>query len=153
MTDRPLGNLERLREQVATRVQATSLRSVARQVGMSPTGLEKFLAGGTPYTRSRQKLQDWAERETGRPSNDLTLEGVEIAIGALVRDIPAEHRVDAIARLVRTLRAVYQGQGAPPPEWLDQLAATWLDEEVAAGWPHPDDDADEDLDDFDAGEA
>lgn len=142
MTDRPLGNIERLREQVATRVQATSLRSVARQVGMSPTGLEKFLAGGTPYTRSRQKLQDWAERETGRPSNDLTLEGVEIAIGALVRDIPAEHRVDAIARLVRTLRGVYQAQGARPPEWLDQLAATWLDEEPAAGWPHPDEDED-----------
>lgn len=153
MTDRPLGNMERLREQVATRVQATSLRSVARQVGMSPTGLEKFLAGGTPYTRSRQKLQDWAERETGRPSNDLTLEGVEIAIGALVRDIPAEHRVDAIARLVRTLRAVYQAQGARPPEWLDQLAATWLDEEPAAGWPHPDDNGDEDPDGFDADDA
>ncbi|HSU14031.1 hypothetical protein [Longimicrobium sp.] len=153
MTDRPLGNLERLREQVTTRVQATSLRAVARQVGMSPTGLEKFLAGGTPYTRSRQKLQDWAERETGRPSSDLTLEGVEIAIGALVRDIPAEHRVEAIARLVRTLRAVYQGQGTSPPDWLDQLSATWLDEEAGGGWPERGDPDSGELDDLDADDA
>jgi hypothetical protein len=135
MNDRPLSNLERLREQVATRVQATSLRSVARQVGMSPTGLEKFLSGGTPYTRSRQKLQDWAEREGGRPRTDLTLEGVEIAIGALVRDLPSPRRVEAIRRLVRTLRGVYDAQGARHPEWLHELAATWLEDEAAEAWP------------------
>lgn len=129
MNDRPLSNLERLRETVATRVQATSLRSVARQVGMSPTGLEKFLSGGTPYTRSRQKLQDWAEREGTRPRSDLTVEGLEVAIGALVRDLPAEHRVEAIRRVVRSLRRVYDLQRAAPPEWLDRLAATWLEDD------------------------
>ena len=51
MSERAVTSLERLRETVALRVQATSLRTVARQVGMSPTGLEKFLAGETPYSR------------------------------------------------------------------------------------------------------
>lgn len=129
MNDRPLSNLERLRETVATRVQATSLRSVARQVGMSPTGLEKFLAGGTPYSRSRQKLQDWAERESTRPTSDVSVEGVEVAIGALVRDLPAEHRLEAIRRLVHSLRRVYDAQRAPRPEWLDRLSGLWLEEE------------------------
>ncbi|HEX8905579.1 MAG TPA: hypothetical protein VF771_12085 [Longimicrobiaceae bacterium] len=136
MTDRPLSNLERLRETVANRVQATSLRSVARQVGMSPTGLEKFLAGGTPYARSRQKLQEWAEGEGSRPRSDMTVEGVEVAIGALVRDLPAEHRVEAIRRLVRSLRVVYGAQG-PLPEWLERLSATWLAEDDG-DWPGAD---------------
>jgi transcriptional regulator with XRE-family HTH domain len=143
VNDRPLSNLERLRETVATRVQSTSLRSVARQVGMSPTGLEKFLSGGTPYSRSRQKLQEWAEREGGRPSSDMTVEGVEVAIGALVRDLPAEHRLEAIRRLVRSLRQVYGLQAGAAPEWLDRLAATWLDEDE---WPEGEEDEFEEED-------
>jgi hypothetical protein len=147
MTDRPLTSLERLRETVAARVEATSLRSVARQVGMSPTGLEKFLSGGTPYSRSRQKLQDWAEREGSKPRSDVTMEGIEVAIGALVRDLPAEHRVEAIRRLVRSLQTVYEAEGAQPPEWLDRLAATWLDDdgEWPAEWLDDDADFDEEM--------
>ncbi|HEX9939764.1 MAG TPA: hypothetical protein VGB15_21695, partial [Longimicrobium sp.] len=72
MSERPLTSLERLRETVRLRVEATSLRAVARQVGMSPSGLEKFLAGGTPYAGSRQKLQDWWEREGSRPRAEVS---------------------------------------------------------------------------------
>ncbi len=126
MSERPLTSLERLRETVALRVQATSLRAVARQVGMSPSGLEKFLSGGTPYTRSRQKLQDWWEREGSRPRSEVSAEGIQVAVGALVRDLPPEFRAEAIERLIRALRDVYDEQQAEHPVWLDSLAATWL---------------------------
>ncbi|HEU0014798.1 MAG TPA: hypothetical protein VFQ45_14020, partial [Longimicrobium sp.] len=56
-------SLERLREMVTLRVEATSLRSVARQVGMSPSGLDKFLSGAMPYQKSRRRLFDWLHRE------------------------------------------------------------------------------------------
>jgi hypothetical protein len=125
--DRALMSLERLRETVAVRVQATSLRAVARQVGMSPSGLEKFLGGSTPYARSRQKLHDWWLREGARPRSDLTTEGVEVAMGALLRDLPPEHRDAAMRRLVRSLVRVYAAQEAPPPPWLDELVDMWLD--------------------------
>ena len=125
MSERAVTSLERLRETVALRVQATSLRTVARQVGMSPTGLEKFLAGETPYSRSRQRLQEWWVREASRPRSDLSAGGVEVAIGALVRDLPPEHRVEAIGRVVAALRRLYAAEGAPEPEWLAQLAAAW----------------------------
>src|SRR5215212_10136624 len=117
MSDRAVTSLERLRETVALRVQATSLRTVARQVGMSPAGLEKFLAGETPYSRSRQRLQEWWVREASRPRSDLTAGGVEVAIGALVRDLPPEHRVEAIRRVVQSLRRVYDLQRGAAPEW------------------------------------
>lgn len=126
MPERAVTSLERLRETVALRVQASSLRAVAREVGMSPAGLEKFLAGETPYSRSRQRLQEWWVREASRPRSDLTVEGVEVAIGALVRDLPPEHRVEAIRRVVAALQGLYEDEGTPVPAWLAELAETWL---------------------------
>jgi hypothetical protein len=131
--DEPVTSLERLRETVALRVQATSLGTVARQVGMSPTGLEKFLAGEMPYSRSRQRLQEWWVKQSARPRSDVTMEGVEVAIGALVRDLPAEHRVEAIRRVVAALQRVYGEQEAAPPEWLERLAELWSAAEGGRG--------------------
>ena len=126
MSDRdPVTSLERLRETVALRVQATSLRTVARQVGMSPAVLERFLSGEMPYSRTRQRLQEWWVRQSARPRVDVTVEGVEVAIGALVRDLPPEHRVRAIRRVVSALRRVYAEQASPPPDWLERLVELW----------------------------
>jgi len=133
MSDRAVTSLERLRETVAVRVQATSLRTVARQVGMSPAGLEKFLAGETPYSRSRQRLQEWWVREAAKPRSDLTVEGVEVAIGALVRDLPPEHRVEAIRRVVGTLRRLYAAEGAAEPPWLAELVELWPEAAAEGG--------------------
>jgi len=137
MSERPLTSLERLRETVALRVQATSLRAVARQVGMSPSGLEKFLSGGTPYSRSRQKLQDWWEREGSRPRSEVSTEGIEVAVGALVRDLPVEFRAEAVQRLIRALRDVYHEQDAAFPPWLEALTATWISGEPGAAPERP----------------
>ena len=125
MSDEPVTSLERLRETVALRVQATSLRTVARQVGMSPDRLERFLAGEMPYSSSRRRLQQWWTRQSSRPRTDVTVEGVEVAIGALVRDLPPEHRVAAIRRVVAALQRVYAEQASEPPEWLERLVEIW----------------------------
>ena len=52
--------LARLREAVERQVSARSLRHAARQVGMSPTGLQKFLAGSAPSDATCRKLERWA---------------------------------------------------------------------------------------------
>ena len=128
MTQRPPTTIDRLRENVALRVQATSLRAVARQVGMSPSGLEKFLSGATPYSRSRQKLHDWWVREGSKPRSDIHTEGISVALGALVRDLPPEEREAGMKRLVRTLRGMYETQGAVCPPWLSELSEQWVPE-------------------------
>jgi hypothetical protein len=117
--DEPLPtSIDNLRESVAIRVHATSLRAVARQVGMSPSGLEKFIAGGAPYSNTRRKLVEWWYREGTQSPLDLSADGVAVALGTLVRDLPPDRRERTLRELVGTLRELYAEHGAPCPEWL-----------------------------------
>ena len=121
MSERPQPSIVRLREAVTIRVQATSLRSVARQVGMSPSGLDKFLAGGMPYQKSRRKLFDWLHRERNNLGADLTVDGIAAALTSLVRDLPPERREAALHALIRTLNGLYTSSMETPPAWLAEL--------------------------------
>jgi hypothetical protein len=51
--------VEELRSAAAARVENTSLRGTAREIGLSPTGLKKFLLGTKPYAATQRKLQTW----------------------------------------------------------------------------------------------
>lgn len=48
-----------VREAAAARVEASSLRDVADEVGMSFSGLRSFLAGGSPHAKTRAQLVRW----------------------------------------------------------------------------------------------
>ncbi|HEX8393590.1 MAG TPA: hypothetical protein VF665_14695 [Longimicrobium sp.] len=119
---RPQTSVDRLRDAVALRVQATSLRSVARQVGMSPSGLDKFLSGGTPYAKSRRKLFDWLQRERSNLPSGLAADGMAAALGSLVRDLAPERREPALYALIDTLRGLYSTHAESCPPWLSELA-------------------------------
>jgi len=114
-------SVDRLRESVAIRVHATSLRAVARQVGMSPSGLEKFIAGGMPYSATRRKLVEWWYREGTHPHMQLSADAVAVALGTLVGDLPPDRRERTLRELVETLRELYAAQDAPPPAWLAEM--------------------------------
>ena len=122
MDEAPPTSIDRLRESVAIRVHATSLRAVARQVGMSPSGLEKFLSGGMPYTNTRRKLLEWWYREGIQPTQALSADGVAVALGTLVRDLPPDRRERTLRELVGTLRELYDSHGVPCPPWLGELS-------------------------------
>lgn len=122
MSDRPQTSIDRLREAVTIRVQATSLRSVARQVGMSPSGLDKFLNGGMPYQKSRRKLFDWLHREHDNLGAGLTVDGIAAALGSLVRDLPPDRRERALEALLDTLRGLYDSHSEHAPVWLAELS-------------------------------
>ena len=134
MSDRPQTTIDRLREAVTIRVQATSLRSVARQVGMSPSGLDKFLTGGMPYQKSRRKLFDWLSRERGNLGAEHTVDGVAAALSSLVRDLPPDRRARALLALLDTLRGLYDTHTDHAPGWLGELA-----DKAAEGTAFPED--------------
>lgn len=135
MPDRYATSMQRLRENIARHVHASSLRAVARQVGMSPTALDKFLGGGTPYSSTRRKLYTWWLREGRRARADLSASGIGAALASLVAELPAEKRETALFELVDTLKELYDAQGPLCPAWLAEVAIHWAPELGLAPFP------------------
>ena len=57
-------SVEVLREAVRLRVESSSLRLAAGEIGMSHSALRAFLNGSDPYGRNLTKLREWHGRET-----------------------------------------------------------------------------------------
>lgn len=57
----PPKDLGELLQRVGKAVEDTSLRHTARQIGISPTGLTKVLAGNHPYAPTMKRLRKWAK--------------------------------------------------------------------------------------------
>lgn len=51
--------VEHLRRLIDAEVSRTSLRAVARAVGISPGGLKKFIQGSAPYSPTLRRLRVW----------------------------------------------------------------------------------------------
>lgn len=113
--------IERMREALAARVEATSLRQVAREVGMSPTGLQKVLEGADSYSRTRRKLERWYVRETARYGGGLDAAAVTAALSVAVHDLPPARRRDTLELLITALENGYAAAGEHPPQWLPEV--------------------------------
>jgi hypothetical protein len=117
--------IDELREVLAARLATMSLRSVARAVGMSPSGLQKFMDGAVPYLPTREKLERWHVREVVEGRTEMT-EGSALAalaaLGLLVRDLPPGRQEEAVAELVKVVWRWYEAADGPRPAWLDPLA-------------------------------
>ncbi len=113
--------LDELRGVVSSRLSTMSLRGVARAVGMSPTGLQKFVDGSVPYPPTRQKLERWYVRETARYGGEVSVGLALDALDVLLQDIPADQRRRTACALVARLSEACRDGGSPRPEWLDVL--------------------------------
>lgn len=51
--------IEQLRDAVGFRIEETGLRPTAREIGMSATGLAKFVNGSEPQMQTLHKLRKW----------------------------------------------------------------------------------------------
>lgn len=113
--------LAKIREALALEVESASLRRSARNVGMSPTGLRKFLDGADPYAVTRRKLERWYVRERPAYGSEVTAVVAQNALRLLVQDLPPGRRDHAIRSLLTGLREEYARAEAEPPEWLSEL--------------------------------
>lgn len=66
-----------------------SLRSLARAVGMSPSGLAKVLSGGRPYRHTLTKLRAWRTR-----NREGSLVTEEEALDVLLQRVPERRRAE-----------------------------------------------------------
>lgn len=115
--------LARIREAIAARVHDSSLRQAARDLGVTPTGLQYFLDGGAPQGRTRRKFEAWyLENQAGLdPDLQIELEGIALAI--LTRGLPPGQRLSAAEGTLASLSAAYLDAGLPVPPWILLLEA------------------------------
>lgn len=114
--------LERLREAVAGGVEATSLRQVARAVGMSPSGLQKFLDGATPYSGTRRKLERWYVRESAVTYGAELGGGTALAaLRVLTQDLPAHSEQHALEEILASLEHAHRVAHRSMPGWLREV--------------------------------
>jgi hypothetical protein len=108
----------RLRTAASARVAATSLRSVSREIGMSATGLSKFLDGNAPYLPTLNRLRNWYLRHAISTADSLSEEDAHAALALLVHDLSPEARHAAIDEMLRCMREGYAQSGQDEPGWI-----------------------------------
>lgn len=127
--------IETMRDAVADRIRSTSLRSVAREIGMSAAGLKKFLDGAAPYTPTVRRLRIWyVQHAAGRGGEVLAAEAAA-ALNLLLFDLAPEPRRTAAAVVLDAMAAGYADSGKDVPPWLDDLRARYLRDDEAAESP------------------
>lgn len=110
-----------LRETAAARVENTSLRSVAREIGMSPTGLKKFLLGTAPYSPTLRRLRNWYVQYAAVQQGHVGLEDAYAALNVLVHDLPPDPRRETAACLLECVARGYEQGGKAQPGWMAEL--------------------------------
>lgn len=98
-----------IREAVRKRVEASSLRAVAEEVGMSFSGLRSFLNGGKPQARSLKKLQAYVQkmgRDSEASADDIDPSEKEAAKRLLARYVSVPRKSLHESRVREILRDV-----------------------------------------------
>ena len=111
-----------IREAARLAVEAGSLRSVARAIGMSPMGLKHFLEGRRPYSATVRKLNAWYVVHQA-DSRGFSADAARGALALLLDGVPEPQRARGSALLLDDLRRFHQTVNTRPPDWLEALLA------------------------------
>lgn len=109
-----------LRAALRLQIQNSSLRRVAAEVGLSPTGLSTFVGGRPSRSGTLLRLSDWYLQELADDEGTFSVPPDAAAAAALLllRHLPPELRPRAAAELVRTIDEASRDAGVPAPPWL-----------------------------------
>lgn len=120
----PEVDIDTVRDLANRRADATSVRHVAREIGMRHTALTKFLSGSEPYAKTRIPLCEWYLRvrksvsASGRRPAGEDPPDVSGHLDALLTDLRGEARTEARLRIVGALAQAYRRMGMEEPAWL-----------------------------------
>jgi hypothetical protein len=121
----PEVDIAKVRELANRLADATSVRQVAREIGMRHTALTKFLAGSEPYAKTRVPICEWYVRVTrsrraAPERQESPVEDAEGHLDALLADLRGEARAEARLRIVGALAQAYRQMGLAEPSWMCQ---------------------------------
>lgn len=110
-----------IRHAAQVAVERTSLRAVARRVGMSTPGLVRFLEGATPHEETFRKLREWYFGEFATSASP-TAEDARAVLDLLLESVAENQRPGITRQLIDTIRAAHREEGIEPPGWLQALS-------------------------------
>ena len=114
-----------MREAAMERVERTSLRAAAREIGMSPTGLKKVLDGNMPYTKTVHRLRRWYLQHAGDAREELSEDEAHAALSVLVHDLPPGTRAYTVASMVDCVVQGYARTRRDVPAWVTGIRERW----------------------------
>lgn len=114
-------SIRRVREVAAARVENTSLRGVAREIGMSPMGLRNFIHGTAPYSPTLRRLRNWYVRYAAERPGAVELEEATAALSVLVHDMDSAPRRQAACTVLDAVALGYEQSGVVKPAWVVEL--------------------------------
>ncbi len=109
--------VETLREAARVRVEATSLRVAAGEIGMSHRGLEDFIGGTNPHPSTAKKLSEWYLKRAAAGELDVSREVAQAALAILTRHLPPQRRSEAQERITDAVKAIGADEKIPSPPW------------------------------------
>jgi len=112
--------IEAIRQAARLATEATSLRAVARAVGMSPMGLKHFLEGRRPYSATLRKLNVWFVAHSVEELG-FGEDAARAALAVLLDGIPEEGRDEATRVVLDDLWRSHRHFSSRPPQWLVAL--------------------------------
>lgn len=112
-------DLERYRIALKDAVSLTSLRAVARAVGMSPTGLTKFLDGTNPYGPTLERVRTWYYTQAGM--HQTPPEEIISLLRRFVVTLPEPNA--GVVHLLAAVDTAYQHAGMYVPDWVSAARA------------------------------
>jgi hypothetical protein len=113
-TDAEHAACERFRAALREAIARSTLRTVAKDVGMSPSGLQKFLDGTNPYGKTRERLRVWYFREAG--FSGYAVEDAAYILRRLVGTLPTPDY--GVAGVLDAVDTAYQRAGMHAPAWV-----------------------------------
>lgn len=115
--------LEAIRREAELARDATSLRAVAREVGITPMGLRFFLLDqGRQQARTVRKLNEWyVRRMATRPPEGE--DEARAALTILAGYYPQAQRFRVLSRFIDSMEDEFRASGMTPPPWIATLRA------------------------------
>jgi hypothetical protein len=113
---------DRLREAVrlAWERSDVSLRSLGKEIGLTPAGLLKFLHGAQPRLSTRKRLSQWY-LEQGLQSTELGVAEAFVLFSRLCPELEADLRRALMQSWATVIGVAYQSRGIRPPPWVAEL--------------------------------
>src|SRR4028118_2013034 len=91
--------LDMIRGALRQRIAETSLRATARELGMSPTGLQQMIEGASPYKKTVDRITAWyaAWKKDPPPVDPATR---HVMLVELTRHLPRDRREATMAEVL-----------------------------------------------------